>query len=204
MRWSAFGQVESVALDVALFSAVYSAIEFVTESAEADEASPGAGYKFGAGVVVLFLLAGWHRWLKDETRARVRHVIADAIACVELQPNKGRGQTRSAPSRLRSLEEVAEHVVLVALSAPRIREGKARRREGSPSTSISSMVTPLVRFRARRFCYRSGCAGLPFSALRSSARSRSRSRCCGSEGEPSVDGSDPAWRLQAWGSDSSG
>ncbi len=129
VRWSAFGQVESVALDVALFSAVYSAIEFVTELAEADEASPGAGYKFGAGVVVLFLLAGWHRWLKDETRARVRHVIADAIACVELQPNKGRGQTRSAPSRLRSLEEVAEHVVLVALSAPRIREGKARRRE---------------------------------------------------------------------------
>ena len=129
VRWNAFGQVESVALDIALFSAVYSAIEFVSELAEADAASPGAGYKLLAGVLVLIVLAGWHRWLKDETRMLVRHVITQAIVCIESQPNQGRGQKRSAPSRLRSLEEVAEHVVLVALSAPKIREGKKRRRD---------------------------------------------------------------------------
>ncbi len=122
-RWIAFGQVESVAIDVAVFSFVYSGIELLSKADCGSKPTgdcPGLGSVFDiavrvvAGLVVFLLLAVLHR----AAASQQTDVLDDFRERVE---------ELEGTDHFRHLFEVGDKALLVALS-PR-KEGKQRRRE---------------------------------------------------------------------------
>ena len=75
IRWLAFRRVESVAIDVAIFSAMYSSVR--TMESVGDDIRVWA-IKTGLAIVVLIGLSVLHRILKDEFDARIKAVFDKA------------------------------------------------------------------------------------------------------------------------------
>ncbi len=120
VRELAFKQVESIAIDIAIFSLVYSAIEL----AQADDGALGNYLKVFGGLLVLVLATLLHTWLRDQTDENVHRVITDCIECA--------GEHDNSSTALLHFEDIGKYAVLVALSA-KLKQGKARRREALAS-----------------------------------------------------------------------
>jgi hypothetical protein len=114
-RWLAFGRVESIAIDVAIFSLLYSCLKLMAESGEKSHAW---GIKAMIGLVLVAGLTLIHKWLKGKLDDRVENTF------LGLQNNLSNGQSKD-------MVQVQHRLVTQAIDLALLKSkpGKRERRE---------------------------------------------------------------------------
>lgn len=115
-RWLAFERTESIAIDISIFSAVYSLIELLRAGPD----QPPWKTPTLLGVVVLCGLAVLHRILASELKEKIEETYK---ALQENMPDPVNKDVINANI------PVAKYAIVVALSTSWIRMGKTRRRK---------------------------------------------------------------------------
>lgn len=76
-RLIAYGRIDSIAIDIAIFSAIYSGLHLQTVAGGTGDQIGSEILRFFFGLIVVLVLAGLHGHLRDRTRAQVRNVFND-------------------------------------------------------------------------------------------------------------------------------
>lgn len=117
LRWLAFGRIESVAIDIAIFSMLYSLINYLSEAFRKGDNILEWGIKFILGLLLVLGLSATHLHLKNELREKIEKVFEDLQNKLE---NAGR------KDRIPDLHALAIYAIDVALVARK--PGKKKRR----------------------------------------------------------------------------